>query len=338
MKHRRGEMGLIVEKMKGDVSCRINASLERLCEVPVSRQIMSYQLGLGNRSCQGKMFRPLLCLLSCKVLSGSYKKALPAAVALELIHNFSLVHDDIQDGDEYRRGRKTVWKKWGKPQAINAGDAMQAMANIEISSLYKSGVNSGTVSAVSLTVNRAYFRMCEGQMMDIALEKKLRVSLAEYLDMIRCKTAVLIESAAYCGALLSTDDRKTTESFRMFGHYTGMAFQIFNDLCGFYMTQKPSSHIKSDLTKRKKTLPLVLALVNTRGSLRRALERIVKKPVLAKSDIAALMSLLKESGSVSQARLIGSSFLERASLEVRGLDIGSKNLDLLEEFIFNISC
>lgn len=316
----------LLKKLRQEVNREIELSLSR-CDITISLQMMGYQMGLFgsvSEQEQGKRFRPILCLLSSLAVSGSYKKALPAAAAIELIHNFSLIHDDIQDGDEYRRGKMTVWRKWGNNQAINAGDAMHTLSNLSLQKLFKMNLSSGVIGSVFSAVNNACYQMCEGQVLDVAYENKSRISIAQYLEMIRKKTAALIQSAPYCGALIVTKDRSVIRHYRNFGANAGMAFQIFNDLAGFENLDSKFAHFKSDLARNKKSLPIILAL--------QGLEPKQKKSL----KISKMLNLVRQSNAVQISRRIGEEYLEKALAELDKTGIKNPAQELLKEYVLNI--
>ena len=144
----------------------------------------------------GKMLRPLLCLASCEAVGGDGQRALPAAAALELLHNFSLIHDDIEDGSPQRHGRDTVWRVWGVAQAVNAGDGMFALAHVTLHRLSEVGVAADQVLAVAALLDEASLRLCEGQYRDLSYEERLDVRCDDYLEMVAGKTAALMAASA----------------------------------------------------------------------------------------------------------------------------------------------
>jgi geranylgeranyl diphosphate synthase, type I len=220
------------------------------------------ETGAGQRSPSGgKRIRPMLCLLSCAAAGGQWQSALPIAAAIELLHNFSLIHDDIQDNSPLRRGRPAVWKRWGQAQAINAGDAMFTMAHLAPHALATRGVYSDVALSVLEEFDRTCLRLTQGQYLDMSFEQRERVGVAEYLEMIECKTAALLAAATYLGARLGGADDGRAAHFYQYGRNLGLAFQIQDDLLGLWgdpaITGKSAA---SDLEKRKKSLPVVYGL------------------------------------------------------------------------------
>jgi geranylgeranyl diphosphate synthase type I len=225
--------------------------------------MLSYHLGLDQMDGpRGKRLRPLLGLLAFKALGGDYRKTLPAAAAVELGHNFSLVHDDIEDSDRERRHRPTLWALWGVPLAINAGDALFALSRL---ALYRLMEAEEYEPQKLLDVMRVYdetcLALCEGQYLDISFERRTDVTVDEYLEMIGKKTAALIRASIQTGAMMASDDPAVAEAFGRFGYDLGMAFQIADDLKGsFWEAADSGKSAAGDIRKRKKTFPLVWAL------------------------------------------------------------------------------
>jgi geranylgeranyl diphosphate synthase type I len=226
-------------------------------------EMLSYHLGLDKPDGpRGKRMRPLLGLLVYQALTGDHTAALPGAAAVELGHNFSLVHDDIEDADAERRHRPTLWAIWGIPLAINAGDALFALSRL---ALYRA-LDAGTVSEHRmLELMRMYdqtcLSLCEGQFLDISFERRSDVTVDEYMEMIGRKTAALLAASMQAGAILANDDPATAEAFRSFGFSLGLAFQMADDVKGSFWTAAESGKPEAgDIRKRKKTLPLVWAL------------------------------------------------------------------------------
>ncbi len=225
--------------------------------------MVSYHLGWDpdDASPRGKRVRPLLTLLVCDSAGGSWRSGLPAAVAVELIHNFSLIHDDIEDASETRRGRPTLWRKWDLPQALNTGDALLILSRTAGQGLIEQSVPAGTVLEVLQSLDAACLRLTIGQHLDLAFEQQSQVSEEAYLTMIGGKTSSLLATAAEVGARVAEAGAERVNAFRQFGHHLGMAFQILDDVLGIWgdpsTTGKPAS---DDLRAGKKTLPVIVGL------------------------------------------------------------------------------
>ncbi len=223
--------------------------------------MLSYHLGWTDSANTGKRIRPLLALLCCAAAGGPWQNALPLAAAVELIHNFSLIHDDIQDNSPTRRGRPTVWSKWGMPQAINAGDAMFTLAHLAPHRLTAWGVEPSMALWVLEQLDQTCLALTLGQYLDMSFEGRQQVTVAEYLAMIESKTGALIAASAHLGARLGGAEGERLAHFRNYGLSLGLAFQIQDDLLGIWgdeaLTGKSTA---SDLETRKKTLPVVFGL------------------------------------------------------------------------------
>ena len=224
-------------------------------------EMLAYHLGLdGETGPRGKRMRPLLGLLAYYSLTGDYRAALPGAAAVELGHNFSLVHDDIEDADTERRHRPTLWAIWGVPLAINAGDALFALSRLALYRLLD-GFSERRVLALMRVYDETCLALCEGQYLDISFERQPEVPVEAYLEMIGKKTAALVGASVQAGAILATDEADVVEAYRRFGYDLGMAFQMADDVKGTFWASSDSGKPEAgDVRKRKKTLPLVWAL------------------------------------------------------------------------------
>jgi geranylgeranyl diphosphate synthase type I len=230
----------------------------------VTRTVVGYHFGWWDRQGQpvnakrGKALRPTLLLLSVSAMGGRPEESARVAAAVELVHNFSLVHDDVMDGDRTRHSRPTVWHVFGVDQAILAGDAMLALAT----SLVAECAGAPAARAVAW-LSRCAVRLCEGQFGDLVFEERTDVTLPECLDMVAGKTSALLECSCALGALLAGADDRRTDLLRGFGRALGVAFQLVDDLLGIWgdpaVTGKP---VGADLLRRKKTLPVVAALAS----------------------------------------------------------------------------
>jgi geranylgeranyl diphosphate synthase type I len=208
---------------------------------------------------RGKRLRPLLLLGVAQAERGSLDDALDAAVAVELLHNYSLVHDDIEDGDRLRHGRATLWARFGIAQGINAGDAMCSLSYLV---LLRNEARPGELTATMTRVlHEAHLAMCEGQSLDIGFESCAFVTMEQYRTMIGGKTAALFAAACELGALSAGARRERAQSYARLGHAYGTAFQIRDDVLGAWgsteLTGKPSG---ADIARRKWTFPVVWAL------------------------------------------------------------------------------
>jgi geranylgeranyl diphosphate synthase, type I len=229
------------------------------------KQMIAYHMGWqdhdGNKCTQGKRIRPMLTLLCAGAFNTDIKSAIPAAVAIELLHNFTLIHDDIQDNSPLRHGCPTLWKLWGIPQAINAGDALFSIAQWALLGLVES-CNVCTAVEAARQLNLVCLHLTRGQYLDIAFETEDEIELDTYLDMIEGKTAALIAFSAAVGGLAANLDQSVVESLSNFGKNLGLAFQTQDDYLGIWGDpQVTGKSIASDLLTQKKTLPVLFGLV-----------------------------------------------------------------------------
>jgi geranylgeranyl diphosphate synthase type I len=256
--------------------------------------MLRYHLGLDGASPpQGKALRPTLCLLIDEALGGSWPRALPAAAAIELVHNFSLIHDDIQDGDRLRRGRPTLWSRWDVPQAINAGDAMFCLATLGLRDL-RADFDDGLVVEVMSVLQEATREMIEGQYLDVSYERVPEIGLDQYLEMIRCKTGALLRASIEIGALLADAGTLVRQRCRRFGEATGRLFQIKDDMLGVWGESATTGKaVDTDIKRRKKSLPIVMALSVAGQADREALLSTYAQDVISDEDVERVRAVFE---------------------------------------------
>lgn len=295
--------------------------------------MMKYHLGWLDENLKpverhrGKRFRPTLCLLAYHSLAGVYDKALPAAAAIELIHNFSLIHDDIEDKDETRRGKPTLWKLFGIEHAINAGDGMHVLANLAALRLEDVNVSPDKVVKVMRILNNTVMELCEGQYLDMSFEKKMEVKLEQYLEMIYKKTAALIEASLWIGSLLATENRDKIEHFKNFGRNIGLAFQIVDDIIGIW-SEKTGKPRASDIRNKKKTLPVIYAMERApEEKKKRLLEIYSKNGRLSNHEVAEVLEILEETGARDYAMKLAREYENKALYELDSLGINNSSIE-----------
>jgi geranylgeranyl diphosphate synthase type I len=257
----------------------------------------------------GKALRPVLCLLACEgtapdARGGGWpaQRALAAAAAIELIHNFSLIHDDIQDQDRERHHRPTAWTLWGVPQAINAGDGLWALATRAFLRTAARGVPLPVVVRAHAMLNDACLTMIEGQSLDISFEERRDVDVPRYLDMIGRKTGALIATALAIGALIGSGDEGVAAAYYRFGEHLGRVFQIRDDMLGVWgQEQRTGKSASSDLRRRKQTYPVVYTLSHGPPAARAALEEVYALPEIDAAAVARAVAALEEAGARDQA-------------------------------------
>jgi geranylgeranyl diphosphate synthase type I len=260
-------------------------------------EMVRYHLGLDGSGSAGKRMRPLLGLLAYASITGEYEPALPGAAAVELGHNFSLIHDDIEDADVERRHRPTLWSLHGIPQAINTGDAVFVLSRIALHRLTDLGFSDTRVLRLMRLYDETCLALCEGQYIDIwtsGHDDPMTVEL--YFDMIGRKTAALISAAIEAGALLATDDEAVIGRYRAFGWALGLAFQLNDDLLGIWGEEATTGKAPSDIAKHKKTLPILYAFEQAGPADRVRLGEVYRHPAPTPADIADAVAILERTG------------------------------------------
>ncbi len=264
-------------------------------------EMISYHMGWvgegAGAKASGKQIRPFLLLLAVSANGGEWQNALPAAAAIELIHNFSLLHDDIQDNAETRRGRPTVWKKWGVAQAINAGDGIFILANLAMGNLEEK-YPAKIVLDAERTLQETCLSLTRGQHLDIAYETRADIEIGDYWQMVAGKTAALLSTATELGALLGGANEKLRFTYREFGHYLGLAFQVQDDLLGIWGNEaETGKSVSSDLLEGKKSLPVLYGLEKGGEFAKRWQEGATAKGTLTEDEIPEMARLLEVEGA-----------------------------------------
>ncbi len=318
----------MVTTLEPDVTA-VEAAMRSLLEAPSPEVeplygVMRYHLGWADVHLRpadapsGKRVRPLFCLLSCQAVGGAWQKAVPLAAGLELIHNFSLIHDDIEDMSPTRRHRPAVWTRWGVAQAINTGDAMFSLARLAVHRLAAEGTPAEIVLAVLERVEATSLALCRGQYLDMAFEGQERVSLDSYMQMIEGKTAALLACAAETGALVGAGFGGPHAALHRFGLELGLAFQIVDDILGIWgdprVTGKPAA---DDVRSRKKTFPILRALEVLEARGEHELARLLAQPEMSEDDVAAAIRCVEAAGAREEAERLAEGHTVRglAALE-----------------------
>lgn len=237
----------------------------------------------------GKLLRPAALLLAVELVGGDARACAPAAAAVELVHGFSLLHDDIEDRSETRRGRPTLWTRTGPAQAINAGDAMFVLARLAMHRLAGTHDPARVLRATEM-LDEACWALVRGQYLDIAFESRAQVSPPEYLEMAAGKTAAMFAAPLAIGALLGGADAAVVRGFAAFGHHTGLAFQAIDDVLGIWGdTARTGKPVGDDLAARKMTYPVVAALAAPAAAEDGALAAAYADPAATVADLARLV-------------------------------------------------
>ena len=233
---------------------------------PQLRRMIWYHMGWedengGVADKVGKGLRPSLLLLACEAVGGEWRRAVPAAASVELVHNFSLIHDDIQDHDVERHHRPTVWSLWGEAQAINAGDALLGLARLALLRLHDEGISSASTLEAARLLDERTLEMVEGQVTDLEFEGMSQVGLDDYFSMVSKKTGALFDCSLSIGALVGGADAEIIDGLGRAGRMLGMGFQIRDDMLGIWGSEtRMGKEPAADIRRRKKSLPIVYAL------------------------------------------------------------------------------
>ena len=286
-----------LSRYRAPVVAAMRAALERpgIGHIALMRYHLGWEDAAGNAiaAAGGKMLRPALCLICCEAAGGDARAAMPAAAAIELLHNFTLIHDDIEDGSETRHGRATVWRVAGVAQAINTGDGLFVLARRALLDMEGAGVPAERVLRAVRTLDEACVELCEGQYADIGFETRARVTQAEYEAMIAGKTAALLGASAAIGAIAGGADDVTAAALGACGRLLGLAFQVQDDVLGIWgeesVTGKP---VADDIRSRKKSYPVVYAFDHLDATGRAELERVYAQDWLNEDDVRAVLALL----------------------------------------------
>ena len=300
--------------------------------------MMLYHLGWADERLipvdapTGKRLRPLIAILVSEACGGSGEPAVPVAVALELLHNFTLVHDDIEDGDATRHHRPTLWALWGEPQAINAGDGMHVLAHIALLEAAAVGVAPDVVVSLARRFATASLVVTEGQHLDLAFTGTDIVPVGAYLDMIARKSAALIACAAAMGAEVAMASPAVVDSMQAFGHALGLGFQVRDDILGMWGAPEVTGKPTSDLARRKKTLPTLYALGRVPDADRRAIQAVLETPDGPPSLLHAAQGAIDRSGARRHCEALVARYTREAREHLGVLPPGAAR-DALSELV-----
>ncbi|MDG2362971.1 MAG: polyprenyl synthetase family protein [Flavobacteriales bacterium] len=275
----------------------------------------------------GKRIRPLLALSVCEAEGSSIDKALPSAIAVELFHNFTLMHDDIMDKAPLRRGQLTAHKVYGEDSAILSGDAMFALASISLED-----VNESALLEILKIYNRTSREVCEGQQLDMEYEKMNDVTIDHYLEMIRLKTSVLLACSCAMGAISAGASKERVELWYKFGEQTGLAFQIQDDLLDtFGDSEIMGKKVGGDILSEKKTF--IWLYTKAQGMMPENLSSCEESA----EKVSLLKSAMIESGADIAARKKMMVYTENARTALSQLDLSSDHLKTFENLLSSVT-
>ncbi len=289
---------------------------------------INYTLSFG-----GKRIRPVMTLMACEVFGGNISTALPQAIAIELFHNFTLIHDDIMDKAPLRRGRSTVYKKWNSDIAILAGDTLFALA-------YQYAIQAETrlLPEILKIFNQTAIEVCEGQQFDLNYENCNTVTVDEYTEMIRLKTAVLFGMALKIGALIGGANGNDAQHLYNFGINLGLGFQLQDDLLDSFGNEKVfGKKTGGDILSRKKTFLYIYSLEQSNTTDRkRLLYYYNEKKIAPKEKIDGVTAIFKKFGVEEVARKLINNYLRRGLQTLKQIDASKENIEQLKDLAFKM--
>lgn len=296
------------------------------------KEMLATHMGWRDDSGHGKRLRPLIALICTEALGGKIKTAIPAALAVEFLHNFTLIHDDIEDRSPSRHGRQTLWMRWGEAQAINAGDALFSIAQLAMLDLAEV-TNPQVALRTAQIFNQTCLCLTRGQYLDIAFEEEENISLETYLEMIRGKTAALIAFSATVGGLVTESNPSVIDLLEKYGISLGLAFQIQDDFLGVWGDPEiTGKSIASDLLAKKNTLPVLFGLQNCK-----AFKDLWVEGEIKPDDVASLSSLLESCGAKEYVREEAKKYTANAFESLETLFPANKTENTPAEALFKLS-
>ncbi len=264
----------------------------------------------------GKRFRPILVLMTCEAVGGDYKNALDASVAVELLHNFTLIHDDVMDQDDTRRNRPTVHKKWDLDIAILSGDGLVAL-----SYEYLLKTRYEHIDCLGILFSKALLQVCEGQALDKQFESCDDVSPSDYFEMIEKKTAALLALCCELGSYIGGANQEVVYSLRQFGLNMGLAFQIQDDLLDIMAEE---NHLGktwgSDIKRKKQTLLLIQARKNATPDTLKEINDIMNKVEISDDDLHRMTKIFQETGTLDFSKTLLNRYFQKARENIQVLD------------------
>mgnify|MGYP000433295258 CR=1 FL=1 len=286
----------------------------------------------------GKRLRPLLTVLSCRVVGGNEELAIPAGAAVEILHNFTLIHDDIMDKDEMRRGKPTVHKLWGVEMAILAGDLLYAKAYQALLGLYKLGVSSERVTRAIELLTWGSVSVAEGQALDMEFEKRDDVSEEEYLEMIKKKTAALFMASAGIGGIVGGGDDNSIRALMEYARYMGIAFQIRDDILGLIGDEKVlGKPVLSDIREGKRTILVIYTLPKLNEKERLKLLSVLGNRQASLDELREAAELIRSTGAIEYADKLAEKYIDESLKALNKVDIKDTEalrlLKLLNNFV-----
>lgn len=305
----RGDCELDIDAIIEPIMAEAVAALDG--NAPLLAGMARFHLGyVGTDLCavhprsvdRGKRIRPAIALLAAGAAGGNPIAAAPVAAAIELLHNFTLVHDDIQDQSPTRRHRPTVWSLWGIAQAINAGDALFAAAHLPLYRLPAAGIDAALTLCILEAFDRMTIAIVEGQTLDLGFETRADVSAVEYLTMIAAKTASIVRFAAWSGSLLAGASEEPAQRWADFGLALGLGFQVRDDVLGIWgASAETGKAAADDIRRRKQSLPVLMLREHLGAADRQQLDQLYAADAIDEAGVEWVLGLLERERIREQA-------------------------------------
>lgn len=337
--HKDLSLAPLLDPYRDRIEGAIKAALQKAGKLPIYG-MLRYFMGYETEDFRlrelpaGKRIRPALFLYVNDALGGSSTQ-LDFAVAIELFHNFTLIHDDVEDHDEFRRGRPTVWKIWGTNHAINAGDAQALLSTQYLTKAASTDPGNGGKAAAYL--HEKFLQVAEGQYLDFELSRKqlddVSVTKEAYLEMVRKKTSVLVGGATAAGGIAAGCTQEVAKDLYDFGESLGMAYQIADDMASLWADSGATGkNAYGDIRERKKTLPVLFAHENHAGR-KRLTELYAQSHNLGEREIEEVIFIVDASKAYEQSRDIAISYIKKATDSLKRLPIAENYKEALRGIV-----
>ena len=292
------------------------------------------QYGNSGSSMQGKGVRSSLCMFACESVGGILANGLQGAAAVELVHNFSLIHDDIQDQDIERRHRPTAWSLWGVPKALQIGNYIRILADLTVKDNLNTVLDNDLTLECTETLSRAYLETVEGQYLDLEYEGKIDITTDEYLGMINRKTGALISCALNLGALLGDGDQDTVKRMSEFGRILGLIFQIRDDYLGIWgLEENTGKKSANDVRRKKSSLPIIHILQNGSRTDIQEITSIYEKDYIDEDDVGTVLSILNDVGTIEYMDRLANDYATSSMNLLKIIKIDKVYVNELQELI-----
>jgi geranylgeranyl diphosphate synthase type I len=309
---------------------KVNKFIEEVVDLESEPQVL-YRAARHIIDAGGKRLRPFLVLKSCNLVGGNEEDALATASSLEMLHTFTLLHDDIMDQDEKRRGVPSVHTKWGVPTAIVAGDLLFAKVYEAITKHTDTKhVKPKRILQVIKEISEATVVLCEGQTRDMMFEDMETVSEAEYFKMIEGKTAALFEVSARCGGVVGGATKSQVKRLGEFGRYSGIAFQVIDDILALTADEKVlKKPVGNDIREGKRTLMVVYALEKASKSQRKQILETLGNKDASPEQIRATIELIDSLGAIDYAKKLADKYIKKAKKALAKFPASEDREDLI---------